>query len=599
MTSESISPRAGSSNGAPEKWALLVGINLYRHSNGLDFQNLQGCLNDVADMRALLIGKFGFAASHIAVLTGPQATRNGILKAIRERLVDRAQPGDIAMLYYSGHGSECFDAARLNERDQTIVPYDARDAEGLVDDISGSDLNREFQDLRTRHGVFVLDSCHSGNMRARFTGRARSIPPRQRASVASGKPGANYVLLAASAPNELSVEAPVEGRTRGIFTYVLCRELRRATSVLTYRDLMDGIPPLVAACGSGQRPSLEGDAVDDYVFGVSTAQVSSYVLVWPSPDGDVGFEGGAELGFTRNSVYAIYPPGSKQLAPSAVPSAIVRLERVESLSAVGRIEQGGPVAPASRAVETSHSYEAAPIQVLLPADTAAPRMAELRARLAALDMVRIAGGEAEADLTVTADEYGLNVVRSGLPARTPAVPHGPAAAGSILDRVAHWARWLRVLALNNPAPSLAVDFQVSVAAADPGPGQALDCLVKNKSDVDLYLAMLNLVENGSIRLVYPIGEPSLLYAGRTLRKRFPLEAPREGEAPCREMVKLFATTALRDYSIFEAQSLRPALRPADSFDQLLLAAAFGPGRGGNPNVPCDWIALEQGFSYGS
>src|SRR5207247_651543 len=116
------------------------------------------CVEDVAEMRTLLIGSHGFRPSHVSVLVDNGATRDGILRAVRKHLVDRARPGDVAVLYYSGHGSESYDPDRINNRDQTLVPHDGRDPAGRIDDVSGADLNEALRDLRTTNCVVILDS---------------------------------------------------------------------------------------------------------------------------------------------------------------------------------------------------------------------------------------------------------------------------------------------------------------------------------------------------------------------------------------------------------------------------------------------------------
>src|SRR2546426_11637608 len=89
------------------KRALLVGINKYRYSNIIP--SLSGSVNDVEDMKALLVGKFNFAPENILVLTDEKATHAGIISAIETHLINKSQPGDIVVFHYSGHGSQMKD----------------------------------------------------------------------------------------------------------------------------------------------------------------------------------------------------------------------------------------------------------------------------------------------------------------------------------------------------------------------------------------------------------------------------------------------------------------------------------------------------------
>src|ERR1700677_406575 len=91
---------------AQTKRALLIGVDTYQpkgthvaHNPSSDqgrfalpqFEDLDGALNDVKSMQALLTSpKFGFPSDpdHMHVLSESQATRAGILAAMQKYLVD-------------------------------------------------------------------------------------------------------------------------------------------------------------------------------------------------------------------------------------------------------------------------------------------------------------------------------------------------------------------------------------------------------------------------------------------------------------------------------------------------------------------------------
>src|SRR5262245_29554861 len=127
------------------KRALLVGINNYRHSNVIP--SLSGSVNDVEDMKTLLIGKFNFSPENILVLTDEKATHAGIISAIETHLINKAQAGDIVVFHYSGHGSQMKDVTGESPSgvDETLVPYDSRDPDNKVFDISGGELKPLFR----------------------------------------------------------------------------------------------------------------------------------------------------------------------------------------------------------------------------------------------------------------------------------------------------------------------------------------------------------------------------------------------------------------------------------------------------------------------
>ncbi len=75
----------GSQVGTHNKLALLVGINDYKYK-GEYLKPLYGAVNDVMNMKRLLVERFGFPDDddHIRVLTDEQATRDaGLARTVR------------------------------------------------------------------------------------------------------------------------------------------------------------------------------------------------------------------------------------------------------------------------------------------------------------------------------------------------------------------------------------------------------------------------------------------------------------------------------------------------------------------------------------
>src|SRR5512133_2285422 len=102
--------------------ALLVGINKYR----LPGSALQGCLNDVTNMRHMLLTYFGFTVEEIRVVVDERATKNAIIERL-EWLAEGARPGGRLVFHYSGHGSQIRDrhGDELKDRmDEILCPYD-------------------------------------------------------------------------------------------------------------------------------------------------------------------------------------------------------------------------------------------------------------------------------------------------------------------------------------------------------------------------------------------------------------------------------------------------------------------------------------------
>ncbi len=86
--------------------ALLIGINYFDDPNN----RLNGCVNDVKNIREVLISFYGYKAENIVLMsddqTGPmRPTKANILSQIN-KMVSLLKSGDVMFLHYSGHGTQ-------------------------------------------------------------------------------------------------------------------------------------------------------------------------------------------------------------------------------------------------------------------------------------------------------------------------------------------------------------------------------------------------------------------------------------------------------------------------------------------------------------
>lgn len=140
--------------------ALLVGINAYPGAP------LNGCVNDVNDMKAYLMAYQGFREDQIKLIIDKDATTNNILLALKW-LTEDAKNGDRRLFHFSGHGAEYpggFDA--INQPDglnQIVCPVDFDWTEKHM--ITDAQFKWIFGKMPK--GVifnWVSDSCHSGDL---------------------------------------------------------------------------------------------------------------------------------------------------------------------------------------------------------------------------------------------------------------------------------------------------------------------------------------------------------------------------------------------------------------------------------------------------
>ena len=86
-----------------QRYALIVGIEHYADSG--DFPPLPFAQADAHALYELLVDpeRGGWNADNVVYLAGAAATRDEIESQLRELLLVRARPGDLALLYFAGH----------------------------------------------------------------------------------------------------------------------------------------------------------------------------------------------------------------------------------------------------------------------------------------------------------------------------------------------------------------------------------------------------------------------------------------------------------------------------------------------------------------
>lgn len=146
------------------KRALMIGINYF----GTNCE-LNGCHNDVDNMRKVLIDKFNYDPNNIVTLKdskddtnfeSPSApTRDNILKHMND-LVKQTKKDDVLFIHYSGHGSWEYstNGAEIDGKDECICPIDNTQ---IMDNELENILVDNFPEGARL--TCILDCCHSGS----------------------------------------------------------------------------------------------------------------------------------------------------------------------------------------------------------------------------------------------------------------------------------------------------------------------------------------------------------------------------------------------------------------------------------------------------
>ncbi|GIF08395.1 caspase family protein [Actinoplanes siamensis] len=473
-------------------FALLVGIDTYAAS---EVTGLRGCRNDVIATAAFLRSRR--VASEIVQLHDAAATRAAVIDGLHRHL-GQAGPGDTALFWFSGHGSQVRVPAGLQHLEsgplmQTLVCADSRTPG--VPDLLDKELSLLLDAIAERgaHVAVVLDSCHSGGA-TREAAQVRSTPGLRAAepppvllpelggrpyrSVGATEP--RHVALAAARRFELALEMELDGHRRGVFSWALLRALHRLGAAATYRQLLVAARVGVESRAGGQVPELypEVPGVADQPFlGGATVAPGAGMLIRHGRDG-WELDAGSCHGLPATGELRVALPGSR-------PPREARVTRV--------LTERSLVSPIGWHPDPERQYPVLLTRVPLPATTVAGLPAE---ELRGSPFVRPAG------LSETPE---LRVLRGG---RIEG-PDGEVIGGSgpVLRRLEHVARWRQIRDLENPLSRLAGAISMEIIAGgrevvaeggeinlwyDRGAPPEITIRLRNRTQRRLYCVLLDL-----------------------------------------------------------------------------------------------------------
>ena len=245
--------------------AVVVGISRYEDPG---IPDLKYAAKDADQIAKTLIERAGYPADHVSLLTDEKATLSQIKIAIAG--MRSVEENNLVLFYFAGHGRADINPPVADRRDKLVwkylVTHDARGEHLDLTALSLDDLQANFARLPSKHQVYLLDSCYSGE------GRSLVTPNSTRGELSDpdwgDMTGGERVVLAACQATEMAYEYDDAGN--GLFTHFLVRglegEAANPDDGVVYVDslydyLLGEIPPVAERALNGrQHPAIYGQA---------------------------------------------------------------------------------------------------------------------------------------------------------------------------------------------------------------------------------------------------------------------------------------------------------------------------------------------------
>ncbi len=479
--------------------ALLVGIDEYPSP----IPKLRGCVNDIDAFASYLSERVASDKGvrlKLKPLKNGEATRQAVIDAFRDHL-GKAKKGDVALFYYSGHGSqeqapEEFWMIERDHLDETVVLFDSRNPGSW--DLADKEIAKLIGEVAAKgpHVAVILDCCHSGSGTREIETTVRRAPTDLRrrpietflvtpaeAQTASASrsakrknasryapPEGRHVLFAACRDDEEAKEYSGDGQQRGAFSFFLGDALKRASAVPTYRDLFTRTSALVSNMRLNQSPQLEATQNEDLDAAFLDGAIQPMPAGFPASfqEGHWIMTGGATSGIPA-------PAGSDAARVALYPFDAPAADLSDPSKTVGMAEVADVLPATSRLVidknaklDPSTTYKAIIVSVPTP-----PLSVELEGNAAACVLVREAMKQASPEgkpslfireaAKADTPEFRL-VARKGQFVITHPGDERPLVgqidglnangARRAVERLEHMARWTQTARLGNPASSI-------------------------------------------------------------------------------------------------------------------------------------------------
>ena len=207
---------------------------------------------------------------------GVRPTKQAIQAALRD-IAAKAEPKDILMVYFSGHGTTWPE----NSADGQFYYLTAENSSFNFDDaknrsyaIGQDTLQAWMHGVTARKRILILDACNSGEVVKKLENGAKgNLNSDQRRALQRMKDRGGFFVLAGSAADKSSYEDPRFGH--GLLTYSLLRNMPKVAAIdkdrfvdvgKLFTEVREDVPKLAGELKKVQEPKLIG--MEDYSIGI-------------------------------------------------------------------------------------------------------------------------------------------------------------------------------------------------------------------------------------------------------------------------------------------------------------------------------------------
>ncbi|KAK7319437.1 hypothetical protein RJT34_04158 [Clitoria ternatea] len=227
------------------KRAVLCGVSYRRRKF-----RLKGTINDITNMKELLIKNFKFPNECIRVLTEQEQnanlipTKHNILESLKW-LVKDCEAGDSLVFYFSGHGLQQpdFKEDEIDGYDETLCPVDFLKEGMIIDNDINSTIVWPLKKGVTLHAI--VDACHSGTILDLLyvykheSGIWEDNKPPSKEPIRKHTSGGLAICLSACEDSQTAADSTVFGGKgmNGVLTYLFTKIIRESPEI-TYGRLL-------------------------------------------------------------------------------------------------------------------------------------------------------------------------------------------------------------------------------------------------------------------------------------------------------------------------------------------------------------------------